>query len=106
TEATEVRAKRSGRFRLGGRMPVHVTDEVTVAFRPVPARNRDVELGIAPHSVLGDVQPRSLDVLLDADAPETLHRPQAAERGGEGERTDGDEPERLDAELGERSGVH
>ena len=82
-----------------------VPEEVRVGLRAVPARDRDVELGIAPHAVLGDVQARGLDVLLDADAPQPVQAPEAAERGREGEAADGDEAERLDPELVEAAGV-
>ena len=57
------------------------------------ARNRDVELGIAPHAVLGDVQAGALGLFLDADAPEALHRPEAAERGREREGSHGGQAE-------------
>jgi hypothetical protein len=52
--------------------------EMTVSLGSVAARNRDVELGIAPHAVLGDVEAGGLDVLLDADPPEPLQRPETA----------------------------
>src|SRR5262245_5674622 len=87
-------------------MPAHMTEQVAVALSPVPAGNRDVELGIAPHSVLGYVQSRRLDVLLDANPPQVLQRPEAAERGGEREYADRQQAERLNAELMERAGVH
>ena len=50
-------------------------------------------------------RPGRLDVLLDADAPESLHRPEASERGAEREHADRDEAERLDAELVEAARV-
>src|SRR4029079_8672037 len=65
----------------------------------------NVELGVAPHAVLGDVQACGLDMLLHADSPEPLQRPEAAERGSEGEGADRDQAERLDAELVERARV-
>jgi len=37
------------------------------ARRPRSRPGRDVELGVAPHAVLGHVDPRGLDVVLDAD---------------------------------------
>src|SRR4051794_15000794 len=63
-------------------------DEMAMRVGPVPTRYGDVELGIAPHAVFGHVQSRSLDVLFHSDAPETLHRPETAERRGERERAD------------------
>src|SRR5262249_45160295 len=79
--------------------------EVAVRLGAVAAGDRDVELGIAPHAVLGHVQPGRLDVLLDPDPPKALQRPETAERGGEGEGAYGDEAEGLDAELVERARV-
>src|SRR6266576_5531777 len=76
-----------------------------MALRAVAARDRDVELGVTPHPVLGDVQAGGLDVLLDPDSPEALHHPEAAERGAEREAADGDETQCLDAELVERARV-
>ena len=38
-----------------------------VRLGAVAARDRDVELGIAPHAVLGDVEAGRLDVLVGAD---------------------------------------
>src|SRR6476661_7438078 len=76
-----------------------------VRLGAVPARNRDVELRVAPHAVLRDVQAGGLDVFLDADPPEALERPEAAERGRERESADGQEAERLDPELVERARV-
>src|SRR5262249_53200258 len=49
-------------------MPVELAEQVAVALGAVSPGNRDVELGIAPHAVLGHVQSGGLDVLLDADA--------------------------------------
>src|SRR5207244_11824030 len=74
------------RLRLGHGM--EIATDVAVAVRPVAAGDRDVELGIAPHAVLGHVQAGRLGVFLDTDAPETLHRPEARERGRERERAD------------------
>src|SRR6266511_4018117 len=67
-------------------------------FSSISARYRDVELGVAPHAVLGHVETRRLDMLLDADSPERLHRPEAAERRGECEAADRGEPDGLHAE--------
>ena len=44
-----------------------MADQVRVGLGAVAARDRDVELGIAPHAVLGDVQPGRLDLGLDPD---------------------------------------
>src|SRR5205085_12677875 len=85
--------------------PVRPPDQMPMRLGAVPARNRDVELGIAPHAVLGHVQAGRLDVLLDADPTEPLHRPEAPERRAERERADGSEAESLHAELVERTGV-
>src|SRR5258708_6438737 len=88
-----------GSFLLEGRRcPVHrhcrdadargcrrVRGGVTGATRAVAARDRDVELGIAPHAVLGNVQPCGLDVFLDPDAPDLVHHPEGPVRGREGE---------------------
>src|SRR5204862_4886296 len=83
---------------------VHVRHaEMPVRLGAVAAGNGDVELGVAPHAVLGDVQAGRLDVLLDPDAPQPLQRPEAAERRGEGEAPDRGEAERRDAEPGERA---
>jgi outer membrane receptor for monomeric catechols len=68
---------------------VPVPVQVAMRLGAVAARDRDVELGIAPHAVLGDVEALGLDGLLDADAPEPLHRPEAGEREREGEGADG-----------------
>src|SRR5437870_1492009 len=88
-----------------GLVPVAVAQQMTVRVRSVAPWDRDVELGIAPHAVLGDVQARRLDVLLDADAPHLVHRPEAAERRGEREAADGDQAEGLHAELVETARV-
>src|SRR6266545_5771485 len=74
-------------------------------FSSISARYRDVELGVAPHAVLGHVETRRLDMLLDADSPERLHRPEAAERRGECEAADRGEPDGLHAELVEATRV-
>src|SRR5438128_1531755 len=98
----------SGGFRLGGRrcgVPVRVAEQVAMRLGSVAAGDRDVELGIAPHAVLGHVQTGGLDMLLDADPPQALHRPEAPERSAEGECADRAEPERLHAELVERACV-
>ena len=55
--------------------------------------------------MLGDVQSSRFDVLLHADSPEPLHRPQTRERCGERERADGDEAECLHSDLVERTRV-
>ena len=44
------------------------TQQVAVRLGPVAAGNRDVELGVAPHPVLGHVQAGFLDLGLGADA--------------------------------------
>src|SRR2546423_4481020 len=82
-----------------------VRSEVAVRLGPVPARDRDVELGIAPHAVLGDVEARGLDVILDADAPELVHHEERAEGRREREGTHGDETEGLNPYLVERARV-
>src|SRR6516165_2118379 len=79
--------------------------EMAVRFGPVTARDRDVELGVAPHAVLGHVETCRLDLRLDADAPQLLHHPQRPKRGRERESTDGYQAERLHAELVERAAV-
>ena len=55
--------------------------------------------------MLGHVQSGRLDVGLHPDPPHALHHPQRRERSREGERADGDEPDRLDAELVEGAAV-
>src|SRR5919109_2093955 len=82
-----------------------MADEVAVRLGAVAARDRDVELGIAPHTVLGDVEAGRLRLLLDPDPPQALKRPEAAERGGERERSDRGEAEELYPDLVERAGV-
>src|SRR5437870_7705747 len=86
-------------------MPVRVPEQVAVRLGAVAAGDRDVELRIAPHAVLRDVEARGLDVLLDADPPEPLHRPQGTEGRGESERADGGEAEELHPNLVQRAGV-
>src|SRR5215471_10513529 len=71
---------RHGHLRMG--VGVCKT-QVAVRLRAVTARNRDVELGIAPHPVLGDVEAGRLDMGLHANPPEPLQRPERAKRGGE-----------------------
>src|SRR4051812_46460876 len=92
-------------FCLRRRVAVHLPDQVAVTLGAITARNRDVELGVAPHAVLGYVEARRLHVLLDADPPQPLHRPETAERRRERERTDGEQSEHLPPELMERAGV-
>src|SRR4051794_12578529 len=91
--------------RCGGRNRVTAEAEVSVRLRAVAARNRDVELRVAPHAVLVHVEALHLDGRLDADAPELVQDPEAAVRAPEHERADGDEPERLDAQLVEAAAV-
>src|SRR5438067_6640107 len=86
-------------------MPVPAEAEVAVGLGAVAARNRDVELGVAPHAVLVDVESLRFDARLDADPPDLVKDEEAPERAAEGECTDGDEAERLDAELVEASAV-
>src|SRR4051794_41569511 len=79
--------------------------EMAVRFGAVAARNRDVELGIAPHAVLGDVEPERLRVLLDPDAPDLVHPVEEAEADGEDPDADDGDAERLHAELVEAARV-
>src|SRR3954469_22154395 len=80
--------------------------EMAVALCAVAPRNRDVELGVAPHAVLVHVEALRLDGRLDADPPDLVEDEEAAERGPEGEGADGHEAERLDPELVEPAAVH
>src|SRR5215213_7455747 len=50
---------------LRRRKLVLVGEEMAVRLRPVAAGNGDVELGIAPHAVLGHVQTGRLDLGFD-----------------------------------------
>src|SRR5437763_11756141 len=87
-------------------LPMRVREaEMAMALGPVAAGNRDVELGIAPHAVLGDVEAGRLDVRLDANPPEPVQRPERAVRGCEREAAHREEAERLHAELVRRAGV-
>src|SRR6266851_5246754 len=52
---------------------------VAVLLRAVAARNRDIELGIAPHAVLVHVEALRLDFRRDADSPDLVHDPERAE---------------------------
>src|SRR5262245_36906200 len=79
--------------------------EVAVRLGAVSARNRDVELGIAPHAVLVHVEALRLDLRLDADAEDLVQHPEAAVRRAERERADGNETETLHAELVEAAAV-
>ena len=63
-------ARRGGTASCGG-----VTTPCAVVLRAVAARNRDVELGVAPHAVLGHVEPDALDLGLRADPDGHLHQP-------------------------------
>ena len=74
-------------------------------LRPVAARNRDVELGVAPHAVLVDVESTGLDLRLDADAHVFFRTKRIANDSGERERADRTQAERLDAELVEAAAV-
>src|SRR5690348_11800160 len=94
------RVRRCRRMRM--RMP---EAEMPVALGAVAARDRDVELGIAPHAVLVHVEALRLDRGIDADAPHLVQGPEAAVRRAEDERADGDEAERLHAELVEAAAV-
>src|SRR5438046_2747643 len=49
---------------------VPVSEQMAVGLGAVSTRDRNIELRIAPHPVLGDVEPRGLHVRLDADAPQ------------------------------------
>src|ERR1700674_5706352 len=80
--------------------------EMAVTLGAVAAGNRDVELGIAPHTVLVHVETLRLDFGRDPDAPDLVQHPETAERRSERERADGDEAERLHAELMEAPAVH
>ena len=71
----------------------------------VAAGHWDVELGVAPHAVLGDVEAGGLDLRLSPDPERSLHRPERGERRAEGERSHREEAERLDSELVEAAGV-
>src|SRR4029450_1154485 len=82
-----------------GRRGVGRARERAVSLGAVSAGDGDVELGVAPHTVLVHVEPAGLDLWIDADAPRQLERQEDQERRAERERTHGDEPERLDAEL-------
>src|SRR5829696_7864523 len=87
-------------------VPVRVRKaEVAVCLGPVPAGDRDVELGVAPHAVLRDVEARGLGLPVDTDPPHALERPERAERRAERERADGDQAQHLDAELVEAATV-
>src|SRR6058998_762562 len=79
--------------------------EMPVRLGSVAARHRDVELGIAPHAVLADVEAGGLDLRLGADADRLVEDPEHRERRAERERADGGEAERLDAELVEAAAV-
>ena len=93
--------RRCGRRRAGaGAARGGETTVVAVVLRPIAAGDRDVELGVAPHAVLGDVEPGMLSTSrLRPDPDRHLHHPEDGERGGERERAHRDEAERLDAEL-------
>src|SRR5215208_1001523 len=84
---------------------MRVAEQVAVRLRAVAAGDGDVELGVAPHAVLADVEAGRLGLLLDADPPEALHRPEARERRAEGEGADRGEPEQLHPDLVQRAGV-
>src|SRR5690349_12618333 len=73
---------------------VGVPGQVAVAPGAVPAGHRDVELGVAPHAVLGDVETGGLGLLLDADSDRLLHDPERPEGRAEGPHADRDEAER------------
>ena len=74
--------------------------QVPVRLGAVPARNRDVELGVAPHPVLGDVEAGGLDVSGSVRIPKVRFMAQRIEeRRDEGERADRDQAERLRPEL-------
>ena len=82
----------------------HVPD-MPVLFGAVAAGDRDVELRIAPHAVLGDVQAGRLDLRLGADPDRDLEQQQHEERRAERERADRREAERLRAELVQAAAV-
>ena len=56
------------------------TDQMAVRLGAVAAGDRDVELGVAPHAVLGDVEPGLLDLGLGADPERDLEEEQDRER--------------------------
>src|SRR5262245_30590214 len=93
-----------GRSRQRGLQRVCMA-KMAVRLGPVPAGNRDVELGIAPHSVLVDVEAAGLDLRVDADSPRQLQGEKEEERGAERERAYCGQPECLDAELVEATAV-
>src|SRR3954451_16145762 len=76
-----------------------------MGFGPVATGDRNVELGVPPHAVLVDVETLRLDVLLDADAPDEVHRLEDGEGETEREGADGEQADRLDAELVEAAAV-
>src|SRR5215217_7427603 len=84
---------------------MRVAEQMAVRLRAVASGDGDVELGVAPHAVLADVEAGPLGLLLDTDPPEALHRPEAREGRAEGERADRGEPEQLHPDLVQRSGV-
>ena len=78
--------------------------EVRMRLRPVAAGNRDVELGVAPHAVLGDVEAGRLRLLARRGSPRSSSSRRAPPNDAvKVKRADGGEAERLDAELVERS---
>src|SRR5436853_5103921 len=92
--------------RRGGMVVARVREaEVAVALRAVAARDRDVELRIAPHAVLVDVEALRLDLRLDTDSPEPVQNPQASVRGAEREHADAGEAEGLHLQLLARAGI-
>ena len=73
-------------------------DAQVAGTRPVAARDRDVELGVAQHSVFRDVEPRRFPCG-STRIPNVRFIAQRAVRRGERERPDREEAGRLHAEL-------
>ena len=76
-----------------------------VVLGAVAAGHRDVELGVAPHAVLRHVEPAASTSGSVRIPNVTFISQRIDERGAERERADGDQPERLDAELVEPAAV-
>ena len=83
----------------GGSLRHGRADQMSVRLGAVATGNRDVELGVAPHAVLGHVQARLFHLRLGADADRDLEEVQDGERHREREGADGREAESLNTEL-------